>query len=254
MTIRAVGMVVVVALMSAGPARTGAQQSEDEQSRQLFEQGRELADHDRWGEALEYFRRARSLVERPSIVFNIGVCLFTLGRHVEAVAAFDRFLEIADREGDADKIQRTNGMLRQSREAIATLELRVAPANATLAVDGRAVPGTGPLRTLVLDPGEHVVRFSAPGRHVGNLRLSVLPGQRVMRVVDLPEAPALRGAATPHRREESGSIFSKPIFWIVTGAVAVAGGVIAGVLLYDPGVQPPIQGTMGVQMTLTADP
>ena len=74
------------------PAETEAAESPEDQARELFEQGIERTEEERWGEALEYFRRSDTLVSRPSTTFNIAVALLRLGRSGEAVDALDAYL------------------------------------------------------------------------------------------------------------------------------------------------------------------
>src|SRR3989442_6429932 len=89
------------------------------QARTFFEQGVQFADQERWGEALEYFRRSRALLERPRTVFNMGNALVRLGRHVETVQALQDFWRISDPQHDAELRALATQMLGQSRAAIA---------------------------------------------------------------------------------------------------------------------------------------
>src|SRR5258706_7161616 len=66
------------------------------EARALFEQGLAYGDHDQWGQALEAFRRARAIVERPNIVLNIAIALMRLGRPTEAIRAVEDFMRISD--------------------------------------------------------------------------------------------------------------------------------------------------------------
>lgn len=200
------------------------------EARRLWEQGRDLAEADRCGDALGFFRRSRALVERPSTVFSIGTCLFTLGRHVEAVAAFDDYLRIADSLRDAEYVRRAREMAERSRHATATLRLRTTPATATVTLDGRRVDGAGEVRVVPVDPGEHVLRISAPGYQAATVQLSMLPGQETEQTVSLRvERAAEAGPRSPPRRarpppRESPSLVGP----MVTLGVSVAAIVAAG--------------------------
>lgn len=47
-----------------------------------------------WGKAVEHFRRALALAERPETRFNLGVALFALGQEGEALAHLERAVEL----------------------------------------------------------------------------------------------------------------------------------------------------------------
>ncbi len=61
-------------------------------ARQLFSQGSRAAEEGRWADAVDRFRRAYELVQVPSALFNMGVALRALGKHLEARNAFDDYL------------------------------------------------------------------------------------------------------------------------------------------------------------------
>jgi hypothetical protein len=169
-----------------------SEDSADAAARALFEQGMTLAAEERWGEAVEFFRRARALVERPSIDFNLGISLFTLGRHVEAQAALERFLASSDATADAIDRAHAEAILVEARAAVAEVVLTVSPAEASVRVDGLATGGEGASRTLRLDPGEHRVEVAAAGYGARASDLALLPGARETLEVSLvPVAPHL---------------------------------------------------------------
>jgi tetratricopeptide (TPR) repeat protein len=47
-----------------------------------------------WGKAVEHFRRALALAERPETRFNLGVALFAVGQEGEALAHLERAVEL----------------------------------------------------------------------------------------------------------------------------------------------------------------
>jgi len=83
---------------SAQTQPTSAQVSE---ARALFQSGMRLVEQERWGEALEFFRRSRAIASRPSTVFNIGSMLVRLGRMAEAISTLEEFLQLSDARQNA---------------------------------------------------------------------------------------------------------------------------------------------------------
>jgi len=194
-------VIVLATLFAATPlgssahaqdATPGDDASAAAEARSLFEQGLERADHEQWGEALEYFRRSRALLERPSTVFNLGNALYRLGRYREAIHAFEDFARIAD-PADADSRRSATDLLAACRGSLGTLVLRITPGSAYVRIDGQLVEGAGELRELEVDPGEHVVSMSAPGRRESTMRLALLPGTRLERVIGLAVSTDVTG-------------------------------------------------------------
>lgn len=148
------------------------------EARGAFERGVALSQEERWGEALEEFRRSMELVERPSTAFNMATTLVRLGRHVEAVRAFERYVQLADPVADAARFASVQEQLVAERAIVATVQLTVEPATAELRVDGRAASETGASRTLTLDPGSHTIELSAPRHRAFSTAFRLTNGER----------------------------------------------------------------------------
>ncbi|UJR82708.1 Hypothetical protein I5071_47730 [Sandaracinus amylolyticus] len=202
--------------------RASAQPNDAMQARALFEEGVALSDRGDYEAAVERFQRSLALVERPSTLFNLGVALRELRRDEEAIAALERFLEIADESFDEVPRTQARSWIESMRRALAerggTLVLEIDPPDAHVRVDGFDVTGESPI-VLDVASGTHHVEVSADG--VGAQRFDVVleAGGRETRRVVLG-APSSRGLdlTDPLR-----------LAAIVTmgGAVAVMGGAIA---------------------------
>lgn len=183
------GAVVSLVVTLALPAVAAAQQPSPDQmqeARTLFERGIQLIDEERWGEALEYLRRSRAIVERPSTVFNIAAALLRLGRPTEGVEAIQAFMRLVDRASDPQRYAEAQQMLQTAQGSVVHLQLTVSPAHATVQVDGRASPGEGPTREILVDPGRRVIEVSASGFESRSTTLESLPGARESRSITLP--------------------------------------------------------------------
>lgn len=233
-------LVVVSLLINATPQLVSAQESD---ARALFEQGQEAARSERWSEALELYRRAYRIEDRPFILRNIGVCLRVLGRHVESMVVYQRLLRETDDPGEREEIR---GWIEEARRSIGTLSLRVEPADARISIDGEPVSGQGSLRRIPLDPGDHNVLVTADGYSSSRHPVSLLPGQELSREVRLVVSTS--AAAPP---DSGAPVEESPVFWTLLG-VGVVGvvAVVLGALLYDPGVEPVEPGTLGSVTTL----
>ncbi len=170
---------VVCAVLSV-PARA----QDVAEAQRLFTRGVALADAERWGEAAEYFRRARAIVERPSIVCNLGVALHHAGSASEASAALARCGELARQdpswgEANAPLVERAAHLLAELAPARGQLHFTVEPPIAAISVDGVLFEGSGATRELSVDPGRHRVSISAPGFVTRTEEISVLSGASI---------------------------------------------------------------------------
>ncbi len=170
------------------------------EGRALFQEGMRLVGQESWGEALEFFRRSRALISRPSTLFNIGSVLTRLGRMNEAITTLDEFLRVSDPAQNAAERAEAERLLADARRALVRLTLTLNVAEARVHIDGAPVDGSGAARALVLDPGERRVRVTAPGFEEQQFSLSLLPAIARSHRVDLREVPTrIVLAITPER-------------------------------------------------------
>jgi hypothetical protein len=174
------------ALAQSQPAPTAAQTAE---ARSLFQQGLRLVEQERWGEALEFFRRSRAIAARPSTVFNIGSVYLRLGRMAEAIATLEEFLQVSDARQNAAERTEAQRLLVEARAARVQFTLSISVSNAQVFVDGTLVEGQGAERSMQLDPGSHVIRVTAEGHDEQSFTISSLPGQAQARPVLLRPRP-----------------------------------------------------------------
>ncbi len=196
----------------------------------LFRRGLELGTEDRWADALSLFLRSRSLIERPSTIFNIGVALGRLGRFREAVATLDEYLALPE-AATSDARPEAQRLRAEANAALAELSLALAPEDAAVEVDGAAREGSGTPRLVTLDPGRHILRARREGFEDGMLELSVLAAEHpsvsltlAERVLAPPPPPPPLAPPSP-----STSLVDDPVFWIVVVASTLAVGTAVGV-------------------------
>jgi hypothetical protein len=201
-------MFLVVGALGA-PARLMAQDLREAQ--QLFERGVTLADAERWGEAAAYFRRARAIVERPSIVCNLGVALHHLSEAGAATEALLRCQALAREDptwgsANAALVARTERLLADLRPAVGRLTITLEPSDAVVTIDGELREGTGSPRELELDPGTHRVGVSAPGFTDHSEEVSISSGAAETRSVRLAR-PSERPGTLVVQSVEGARIF-----------------------------------------------
>lgn len=99
----------------ASDADPGLDPARDAEARALFEAGRVAFSDGRFEDALQYFTRAYELSGRAVLLYNVGTSQDRLRHEAEAVAAFERYLELAP---DAPNRREVEGRLRVLREEL----------------------------------------------------------------------------------------------------------------------------------------
>jgi hypothetical protein len=243
----------LVLATAPAPARAQATQSSENEAKASFEQGLTLASDERWAEAAAAFEHARTLVARPSILFNLASVRYRLGQLVESREVLKQYFK-ATRAGEAnyEEALRLHAVLEQD---IPLLTLVPTPDSAQVLVDGKPDTVTGAERTLPLDPGDHRLELHAPGYTAQTLELRLERAMRLRKEIQLQPAPPV-AAAQVHLPEDSaqpnvvstpnhdgrkidddkdkGGLLSSPVFW-VAAVVVVAGGVATALLLANGG-------------------
>lgn len=150
-----VGM-AAAGVAGAQPAPTRA----DDPARLSFEHGMAALQANRPADAVREFED--SYRRRPVAVvqYNLALAYRALGRNVDAVLAFERFLREPGGVAEA-QLRAVRRELEALRAGLAQVQVTVSPANATVIVDG--LPAAIDGGTLLLEPGAHEVEFDAPG-------------------------------------------------------------------------------------------
>jgi hypothetical protein len=178
---------------SAQPAERTPADSEREsdatRARALFERGLALAGEGRDAEAAEAFEASYAGVPRASTALNWAIVLHRLGRGRDALRALDAF-EAERAHATETDVADAEALRQRLRALLATLTLRVEPADARVEIDGRPEPGVGAERLVPLDPGPHVVRVEAPGHLPRRATWTVAAGEALAQSITLhPVAP-----------------------------------------------------------------
>jgi hypothetical protein len=129
--------------------------------------------------ALSRFEEARALVPSPKIEYDLGLAYLGLGRSVEALDSFDRFLAEAP-DAPADKRAKALHHADALRARLPRVAVSADAAGIEVIVDGRS-RGTTPLaHPIYLEPGHHELALQRPGAGGTELRqLEAAPGQRI---------------------------------------------------------------------------
>jgi hypothetical protein len=134
----------------------------------LFTQGRELLEQERYAEACDKFEASRKIEASSGTVLNLAVCQQRLGRTASAWISYREAAALARRDDQADREQLAREQIAALEPKLTKLTIVVSSAADVVGLElerdgvevARALWGHG----IPVDPGEHRVRASAPGR------------------------------------------------------------------------------------------
>jgi hypothetical protein len=151
------------ALLIAAPAAAqGVSPSDDAHeaaARSRFDHGVALMLEHRWADAIVEFEAARASRTTAPLLYNLGLAHRALGHYAAAIEAFTAFVAQAGNALPAERSRELQGYLAEMGSHVARVDVVAEPPNATVSVDDAAPAPPAP---LVLDPGHHLLRFTAP--------------------------------------------------------------------------------------------
>ena len=230
---------VSVSASAADPATT----PERTLARSLFEQARALAHDGKFAQACPKFEESARLAPGIGTSFNLGDCLEHTGQLASAWSAFTDAADQARRAGQDDRETAARSRAASLAPRLSRIELSLAPplpTGLTVALDGREL-GAAVLRSpLPVDPGDHRVRASAPGRTPSEVTVHVDTSARLQQIEIPPLAPEPPPAAqasailapvpaliSPSSPPDSAAT-GHGLGWQKTGAIAAGGLALVG--------------------------
>lgn len=138
--------------------------------------------------ALAKFNEAFALVQSPKIMFNMGKAYRALGNDVEALRAFDTFLDEAPYAPKASRAD-AEREVQALRPKLSYIEVETEDTGSTVRIDGREM-GKAPLvRPVVVAPGAHEVKVDKTGMVAETRSVAPIAGQKLRVVVKLSPVP-----------------------------------------------------------------
>jgi hypothetical protein len=156
-----------------------------------------------WTRARDLFERAHEMSPSARTLRGIGVTAFEGGEYVAAIHALEAALVHPEKQLPEELREGTQVLIEQARERVGTLTLTLTPAEAAVRCDGSDLTRE-PDGSLLLDPGPHVLSFTAEGFVGQEHGLTIAGKETHSLVVSLealaapPPAPPLALAITEH--------------------------------------------------------
>lgn len=198
-------LALLVSWFGAAPAEAQTD-AERAGARSAATSGADAFDGGRYQEALDLFLRAESLVHSPVHLSYIGQCQANLGYLVEAHETYIRLsreeLPANAREAVKRAVSEAGERAKQLEPRLPYLAIKIqglAPGEkADVTLNGTVVPPGLVGIPAPTNPGEYVVRATAPGKDSGDVTVTLQEGQRKDALVTLQStgaAPAPTPAA-----------------------------------------------------------
>jgi serine/threonine-protein kinase len=156
----------------------------------LFRDGRALMEAGNYQAACPKLEESYAQDPATGTLLALGICQERSGLTASAWATFSDAAARAKRDGRADRERAAREHMTALEPKLAHLTIQVDPSLTTLAGfsvkrDGREVGAGAWGASVPIDPGEHVVEATAPGRKPFNTKLTV-PAQAVAQTVQIP--------------------------------------------------------------------
>jgi hypothetical protein len=162
----------------------------EEEGKRHFRAGVALYQGGNYTGALAEFQASQQLRPTASALQNIALCQKALFRYVEAIETLESLQKDYGEKLPAAEKKAVRDAIDEMRQRVATVVVSVSPPNATLSVDGRAVPG-GAERKVQLDVGEHMFEAEAPGHRPYAKRVGFAAAERRLEIALTPELGTL---------------------------------------------------------------
>jgi len=230
-----VSAAVSIALLTAPVAR--ADEGSHSIAEALFQAGKSLLADGHVDEACGKLTESQRLGPGGGTLLLLAVCHEKQGRFATAQAEFKSAQSLARRDRRPDREKLAAKHLADLEGKVSTVTVKTREQGTSLVLDGVAISADAAGVPLPVDPGEHRLEVTAPGKkgHTLTFTIGRAAEARVLTVAKLEDAPAeasstvvdasIGAASTP---DEPRSATPRTVGWILAasgGAAMIVGGV-----------------------------
>ncbi len=207
--------IILLALVSgvllASPGRVRAAELEPDKAaaNARFDEGKQLAAEGHYPEACARFEASLQLIPRLGVQLNLADCYEHLGRTASAWVMFSEAAAMANQKGDPrEAFARERMAALTPRLTRLTIVVPQADMVEGLEVrrDGSLIPGSLYGVSVPVDPGEHAVTASAPGRLAWSMQVHLASDGIAVQVA----VPALAPVPSPVLTVSSTAVPARP--------------------------------------------
>lgn len=184
------------------PAPASVSESDRARAVELFQKGNRALDGGDYRGALALFQQAYGIFPSPKLLFNMAQAFNELGRLVEAVEAYERFVREFRKAENPQLFSLAHKRIFALQGQIATIRLETNVVGAAVMVDGKTFGETPVVRPLRFLPGHHAIVVAKAGYERQVLQRKLDAGTTVLRIELLTEAEAIAKREEVHRLTE----------------------------------------------------
>jgi hypothetical protein len=234
-------------LVAAAPAALAEDGAVDPAAAEaLFKEARVLSDAGKLDEACPKYEASYKLDPAPGTLLNLASCSERQGKTATAWSQYVETARVFRRRGDERRALFADGQAAKLEPSLAYATVRAAALaeGETLRRDGVELSAAGLGAKLPIDPGEHTIVASAPGRKSATVTFTAVAKRTVdVAVPELEVAPAAAdgggaatgrgdaGGARPGLDSGSGRGDTQRIAAYVTGGVGGASLVVGAIFV-----------------------
>jgi hypothetical protein len=235
------GLLVAASIIVSGASEASAQiapsgVSNEMRAEYLFRTGEKKFDSGLYTEACNDFAESLRLGPKLGTLLNLALCHETVGRTATAWSEYHHGAAWAAQNGQKDRhdFAMQHALALETKLPRVLLQLPKDVALQSVDVDGEPLPDSRWYLPVFLDPGEHSVAISAPGKQRGNVKFRVTnsPTEQLVSVPSLADevVPVIAPKPAPVPTDPDRTRRLTGIALLGAGAAGLAIGVTFGVL------------------------
>jgi hypothetical protein len=231
-------IIVMLAILGLVLLEAGRAHAADPIAESMFQQALQMMRDGKFEEARKSLEASQKLEPKSGTLLVLGSCNEQLGRTATAWAQYKEAAGLARVEGRSEHATKATDMARALEPRLSKLRIdgqrMQGGVQLVVKLDGGVVLDGALGVSFAIDPGDHVVAASAPGRADWSTTIRIAPGEsQIVAVPELDLAPVVQQAPqvappvvpppVPVNREEA----SQPVWPWVVGGLGVALGATA---------------------------
>jgi hypothetical protein len=228
--------------MLVGASSAAAQVPEQDRAlaTALFNEGKALMAEGKVSEGCRKLEESQRLDPKPGTLLNVAACHEREGLTASAWVEFREARVLAERDGRDDRVAFADQHMKDLEARLSWMVIVVAPEadvpELRVVRDGTPIGRGAWSSRIPLDPGEHVVEATAPGKKSSRIVVTVKTAGEATTVTigpleDAPSPPAAEPGPAPPPRDSNGLSTRRTVALAVVGAgvAGLAVGTIFGV-------------------------
>lgn len=217
-------------------ANTSNAQSKEAQAEALFHQGVELMNAGQFEKACPKFEDSQRTDPSSGTLLNLASCYERTNRPASAWATYKAAAALAEKQGQSDRVATANARIGELQPGLPKLRILAEPTPGLVVKrNGLEIGASSLNEPIFVDPGEHKLEASAPGRKSWSESITIPsgPGEKSISVPALGQSDEDISPSGPPKNESSGMRTASYVLGGFGLAAIAAGGVFGGLAMSE---------------------